>query len=1068
MPNTSEYSQLHTSTPQSASGRYRRGDDSDDDDARATPTHRLVSRSSRPAGSPPRSRGRSRSPDASRASRGRRSRSRSPEGRRIVHRTGSAGSPRSPRSIPHAKATRENHKNARVIQEAWRRWRKEGPLRTERVELEMLWRSTGGSKPAAKMPRQGKELIIEEIRARLGVHPDSTDEEAIQEAVQVAQTTRRATEDETVRELARALDIEPGRGPVIVAKSDALVQVRFAKGSGYSVDRDLELVKGKHGSHGPPIFSREDAHRRRAARRLILESVGGGQAPPELPPGSVLHSVQRDGHWEPVGKRDFDGGMRLVQDEAPPPTGLRFLPPEHNWVVSRYGLDLRPLFGEEACARHRRDIHKRIKRKRRHSNSRREVEEEPATEAEKEEALSQIDTNLSTLSVEARSELLAEVNEVTVPPGIPILTPTGCLEEGIQRSLDILGLDDHHEAIAVQEAFVRENTPPQLADAAPKLILIKENSVIEFRGSASGFEGLESSREFVEGDYLGEEQVLFGEPVGSIICAGPHGCTYYEIEKSTYDALTSAADRQIDALAKRVATAQHLAAEEDDMQTAKQLEDWFEAGETAGGQHHPSFVPPMSSALSINASGCDLNASALHTFFDGKVKFSSLRVGYNHYGDDGAKLIADNIADDNMEECRSLEVDTGDTGKHFFELVINVLEEVDLADEDGKPRFDDLTVVLGRRLTAEQKLVEGEEFFDVPEFVEAAEELDESWKRLLLGSLRDSRLRTTPWESLTPEQQKAGDKLGWDEASWDDSGVLGPMFKDIEWERLSTSNLCMAVERGEPTDEHEGPYSEYVQANNPRVAHGNAPGIPSTWLFLQGLAKDEDRDRVKKPRVSVAGGPWMTAKELMALATTIGYTSAVFDERHAYAKGHRLLRLHRFLNMPLDLAVAMSKVCRALYEHNPSWDFLVKQVGEDEDGYAERFDNVATEILKSCLTDKEAEYLLTQSWDRRAGTGKDLVQGLSVLDWAMQEPSLPEFVASQPFYGLYTRMWTRHSLYINDTSSDAVYIGSKTDETIGDFVRADDLAQKWERLRDTYSGYILWLLISALLPLSLA
>ena len=48
--------------------------------------------------------------------------------------------------IPHAKPTRENHKNARAIQEAWRRWRTEGPLRTERLVLEMLWRSTGGSR----------------------------------------------------------------------------------------------------------------------------------------------------------------------------------------------------------------------------------------------------------------------------------------------------------------------------------------------------------------------------------------------------------------------------------------------------------------------------------------------------------------------------------------------------------------------------------------------------------------------------------------------------------------------------------------------------------------------------------------------------------------------------------------------------------------------------------------------------------------------------------------------------------------------------------------------------------
>ena len=138
----------------------------------------------------------------------------------------------------------------------------------------------------------------------------------------------------------------------------------------------------------------------------------------------------------------FDEALRLVNGSEPVATRLRFLPPEHNWVVGRFGLDLRSVFGVDARARYRANLAERKRLRDRSSSAaggdldstkREELEE-------KEEVLAAVPYfDLSTLSGGALSTLLDRVKLVNCGPGIPILVPSDCLDDAVACARDILG-----------------------------------------------------------------------------------------------------------------------------------------------------------------------------------------------------------------------------------------------------------------------------------------------------------------------------------------------------------------------------------------------------------------------------------------------------------------------------------------------------------------------------------------------------------------------------------------------------------------------------------------------------
>ena len=65
-------------------------------------------------------------------------------------------------------------------------------------------------------------------------------------------------------------------------------------------------------------------------------------------------------------------------------------------------------------------------------------------------------------------------------------------------------------------------------------------------------------------------------------------------------------------------------------------------------------LPPMAFPLSINLSGCGVTAAGLAPYLQRGVRMSSLRAGYNAYGDEGVRLVAANLAGWGMRGCRSL------------------------------------------------------------------------------------------------------------------------------------------------------------------------------------------------------------------------------------------------------------------------------------------------------------------------------------------------------------------------------------------------------------------------------
>jgi hypothetical protein len=62
----------------------------------------------------------------------------------------------------------------------------------------------------------------------------------------------------------------------------------------------------------------------------------------------------------------------------------------------------------------------------------------------------------------------------------------------------------------------------------------------------------------------------------------------------------------------------------------------------------------MAFPLSINLSGCGVPAAGLAPYLQRGVRLSSLRAGYNAYGDEGVQLVAANLAGWGMRGCRSL------------------------------------------------------------------------------------------------------------------------------------------------------------------------------------------------------------------------------------------------------------------------------------------------------------------------------------------------------------------------------------------------------------------------------
>ena len=107
------------------------------------------------------------------------------------------------------------------------------------------------------------------------------------------------------------------------------------------------------------------------------------------------------GYFESVAGRSYDECIRMVRGSEPQATRLRFTLPEHNWVVpsSRFGLDLRPVFGRRQRERYRRGMRERQRQRERdgvgiHASSSGSggelAAERESLEFEKEEFLSQV------------------------------------------------------------------------------------------------------------------------------------------------------------------------------------------------------------------------------------------------------------------------------------------------------------------------------------------------------------------------------------------------------------------------------------------------------------------------------------------------------------------------------------------------------------------------------------------------------------------------------------------------------------------------------------------------------
>ena len=585
------------------------------------------------------------------------------------------------------------------------------------------------------------------------------------------------------------------------------------------------------------------------------------------------------------------------------------------------------------------------------------------------------------------------------------------------------------------------------------LYVLKQDSAIEFNRTGNrsyGEHGFTMGREILEDGLFGAERMLHGEPEQQIICGGPNGCSYYEVTKEVFEAFCSADERQIASLASRVSQAQHLSdlraveggrrrsnhgrsgSRGADSRTAEQqLGSWFETG--AGIKVLPlaleRVLPPMAFPLSVNLSGCGVSTEALRAFLERKVRLAAFRCGNNCYGEEGARMIAAHISDGPMDLCRSLEVDGGQTGEGFFELILQALEQVDPVLGNGMARWDNFTVILSR------------DDLPMPEYVEAGERCDDTWTWLLLQSLRDTHARNRAWERLSRGEQEAAVALGWTDHVWNGSKI-GPIF-EIEW----------------PDDLDEGQIGD--------------------WEHLEMLAEAEQADKISdvgviRARMVVCGGSAMTARSLLTHLVRLGYTEQVFDERCAHVRGRRILRLHAFLQYPLDLAIALGKVCMRLHDETSEARFK---------DFAVRFDALAAGIVQSCGTEQEAEYILTQTLDRRPKRVAALLQGANVLEWALREPRLLGLASSPWVHLLQKKVWLSHSVYVDTTPDDdapaAVHIGSKTAATVQDYSDADRAVQWWAHLNSDSLNKkgdlvtlllrnVLWLSIPVMLSLTVA
>jgi hypothetical protein len=199
-----------------------------------------------------------------------------------------------------ARETAQRSRAAQTIQAAFRDWRDFGPPVIERATLQRLWRHC--DRDEAELPPQGQDEQIAEVRSLLGLGlgAERSDAQVVRDALaELGMKTKRAgsTHAENLREICRSLNISARGDPVVRAQSDALVQVSFGSSGSYTV-RDLSFVPGPDGDQGAPLFSHTVGG---AARRMIVESVSNDDdaaAQRELPPGSVLHSVERGRHFD--------------------------------------------------------------------------------------------------------------------------------------------------------------------------------------------------------------------------------------------------------------------------------------------------------------------------------------------------------------------------------------------------------------------------------------------------------------------------------------------------------------------------------------------------------------------------------------------------------------------------------------------------------------------------------------------------------------------------------------------------------------------------------------------------